>query len=87
MRGEWLVFGAQSVPRVRGGPSGARGSGGPTFLRAICILKLGVRASAAGKLPGKLVRNWGGCLLACSKSPVVVSISARSAWERYFTER
>ena len=38
-------------PRVRGGPSGARGSVWPTFLRAICILNLGARASAAGKLP------------------------------------
>ena len=65
----------------------AAGSFGTTFLRAICILNLGARASAAGKLPGKFQRNSGGCLLAYSKSPVVVIISARTAWERYFTER
>ena len=64
----------------------AAGSVRPTFLRAICILNLGARASA-GKLPGRFQRISGGCLLAYSESPVVVSISARTAWERYFTER
>ena len=68
----------------------AAGSFGTTFLRAICILNLGARASAAGKLPaGQASSNetLEAVLLAYWESPMVVSTRARTAWERYFTER